>query len=74
VKRNYIRVTFIWVCGLIIILALAIFWLGSLGLAVFKICKPHGANDVGGYVFIFAGVLIVLGVALKWFVNRFYDW
>ncbi len=61
-------------CGLVVILALAIFWLGSLGLAIFKIYGAHGADEVGGYVVIFALVLVVSGAALRWFVNRFYDW
>jgi len=74
VKRNYMRVTFIWVCGLIIIFALAIFWLGSLGLAISKIYRAHGAGEVGGYVVIFALVLLVSGGWVWWFVNRFYDW
>lgn len=68
------RVTFIWVCGLIIIFVLAIFWLGLLGLAIFKIYRAHGADEVGGYVVIFALVLVVSGAALRWFVNRFDDW
>jgi hypothetical protein len=74
VNRHYIRVTFIWVCGLVIFVSLAIFWLGSLVLAIFKISRAHGANEVGGYVFIFLPILVVLGIAFRWFVNRFYDW
>lgn len=71
---NYTRVTVIWVCGLIIIFTLALFWLGSLGLAIFKTSRAHGADEVGDYVVSFALVLVALGATLIWFVNRFYDW
>jgi hypothetical protein len=74
VNRNRIRVTFIWVCGLIVIFTLGILWLGSLGLAVFKIYKAHGANEVGGHVVLFGFVLVILGTALKQSVDRFYQW
>ena len=68
------RVTAIWVSGLLIICTLGVLWLGSLGLAIFKISRAHGADEVAGYVVIFTSVLVALGVALRWFVNRFYDW
>jgi hypothetical protein len=74
VNRKRIRVTSIWVCGLIVIFTLGILWLGSFGLAVFKVYKAHDADEVAGRVAIFGFVLVILGAALKQSVDRFHQW
>lgn len=79
VNRYHIRVTLIWAGGLLIVFTLGILWLGLLGLAVFTLYRDYreyGA-EVGSYVrdlIPLILVLVLLGAAIKWFVNRFYDW
>jgi hypothetical protein len=73
-KQQIARMTFTWVCGLIIAFTLGLFWLCTFGVAIFQILRAHGAGEVGGYVVIFGLALVVSGIALRWFVNRFYHW
>jgi hypothetical protein len=73
-NRDNMRVTLIWIGGLIIVLALGVLWLGSLGLGIFKIYGAHGAGEIGGYSVVFGLVLLATGIAIRWFVNRFHDW
>lgn len=73
----HVRVTLIWVCGWLIVVALGILWLGSLGLAIYTLYRAHGEVEAGSYVVIcvlLALVLVALGALLVRFVNRFYDW
>jgi len=66
------RVTTIRVSELLIVLTLGVLWLGSLGLAIFNISRAKGAVEVTGFGLIFALVLVVLGLAFRWSINRFH--
>jgi hypothetical protein len=64
------QVTTIRVSELLVVFTLGVLWLGSLGLAIFKISRANGADEVTGFGFIFALVLVALGLALRWSINR----
>lgn len=73
-KQQIFRMTFTWVCGLIIAFTLGLLWLSTVGVAIFQISRAHGVGEVGGYVVTFGLALVVSGIALRWFVKRFYRW
>ena len=74
-RRHFIRVTTIWVLGLIFGATIAIAWLGFLGYAIyeFRQVRPTG-HDLTSYIAGCVIFLVALGAVLIKFVNRFYDW
>lgn len=48
--RQRIRIATIWVSGLLIVLALSILWLVSLGLAIYTLYRARGEVEAGSYV------------------------
>src|SRR5271170_7490078 len=72
--KHAIRVSFIWVCGLIFAFALTILWLCLLGLAIFELPKAYGWGAVISYAAVVFVVLMFLGAGFVRFVNGFYNW
>jgi HAMP domain-containing protein len=66
------RVTTIRVSELLIVFTLAVLWLASLGLAIFNISRANSAVEVASFGFIFALVLVALGLAFGLSIKRFH--
>jgi hypothetical protein len=69
-----ISITFIWVTGLVLIFAIGVAWLATLGVAIYQFRFHRGGDDLIGFFTGYAVILFLLGVAFVLSVNRFYDW
>jgi len=64
-----------WVPGLGVCAAIAILWLGILGVAIFELLEAHAGKKNLTNIAIFAVVLLfVVGAAFVKLVNRLYEW
>lgn len=64
----------IWILGLAAVGALAIGWVGLLGLAVWEIHKARGTREATDTAIGLGLVLVFVGFAFYRLVNLFYDW
>ena len=64
-----------WVPGLSVCAAIAILWLGILGVAIFELLEVHARKKNLTNIAVYAVVLLfVVGAALVKLINRLYEW
>lgn len=74
VKQHRVRITTIWVLGLIFGAAVALAWLGLLSYAIYEFRKVRATGDITSFIIGWILALAALGAVFVKFVNRFYEW
>lgn len=69
-----LRVTFIWVGGWLILIALGVLWIGLLVYAIYEIPQARATGDITGHIVGYTFALIVLALVHRRFVIEFAEW